>query len=54
MYSDDFKMKPEQLEWIQSSTDTVYEIIKNTPPDGIKFSEVVKNILQVCFNYSIQ
>lgn len=46
-FSDNFKIKPEQQEWIKNSTTTIYELINNTPPDGVRFSEVVKNILQV-------
>lgn len=42
-------MKPDQQEWIKSSINVIYELINNTPPDGIRFSEVVKNILQVLF-----
>lgn len=42
-------MKPDQQEWIKSSINVIYELINNTPPDGIRFSEVVKNILQVFF-----
>lgn len=47
IFSDNFKIKPDQQEWIKNSINTVYELINNTPPDGFKFSEVVKNILQV-------
>eukprot|EP00102_Acyrthosiphon_pisum_P027035 XP_016664245.1 PREDICTED: THO complex subunit 1-like [Acyrthosiphon pisum] len=43
---DNFKVKPEQQEWIKNSITTIYELINNTPPDGVRFSEVVKNILQ--------
>ncbi|KAE9542746.1 hypothetical protein AGLY_002657 [Aphis glycines] len=43
---DTFKIKPEQQEWIKNSITTIYELINNTPPDGVRFSEVVKNILQ--------
>ncbi|XP_015370354.1 PREDICTED: THO complex subunit 1-like [Diuraphis noxia] len=43
---DNFKIKPEQQEWIKNSIATIYELINNTPPDGVRFSEVVKNILQ--------
>lgn len=46
-FSDNFKIKPEQQEWIKNSITTIYELINNTPPDGVRFSEVVKNILQV-------
>lgn len=46
-FRDSFKIKPEQQEWIKNSINTIYELINNTPPDGIRFSEVVKNILQV-------
>ncbi|XP_025411324.1 THO complex subunit 1 [Sipha flava] len=43
---DNFKIKPDQQEWIKNSINNIYELINNTPPDGIRFSEVVKNILQ--------
>ncbi|XP_029341293.1 THO complex subunit 1-like [Acyrthosiphon pisum] len=43
---DSFKIKPEQQEWIKNSITTIYELINNTPPDGVRFSEVVKSILQ--------
>lgn len=44
---DNFKIKPDQQEWIKNSINTIYDLISNTPPDGIRFSEVVKNILEV-------
>lgn len=47
--SDNLKIKPEQQEWIKNSINIIYELINNTPPDGVRFSEVVKNILQVYF-----
>ncbi|XP_050421728.1 THO complex subunit 1 isoform X2 [Adelges cooleyi] len=43
---DNFKLKSDQLEWIKNATNTIYDLIINTPPDGINFSQVVKNILQ--------
>lgn len=49
--SDNFKIKPEQQEWIKNSITTIYELINNTPPDGVRFSEVVKNILQVNYYF---
>lgn len=47
VFSDNLKIRPDQQEWIKSSINTIYELIINTPPDGVKFSEIVKNILQV-------
>lgn len=40
------KLKPDQVEWIEKTTVIVYDLIKETPPDGPEFSEIVKKILQ--------
>lgn len=52
-FSENFKIKPDQQDWIKNAINNIYELINNTPPDGIIFSEVVKNILQVCFYHFI-
>lgn len=38
-------MKNDQKEWIQSSTEKVYFLLRETPPDGKAFAEIVANIL---------
>ncbi|XP_050539159.1 THO complex subunit 1 isoform X2 [Daktulosphaira vitifoliae] len=43
---DNYKLKFDQQEWIKNATNIVYDLINTTPPDGVNFSEVVKNILK--------
>ncbi|KAL1456912.1 hypothetical protein WDU94_001599 [Cyamophila willieti] len=40
------ELKPEQEKWVKDTTETVYSLIKQTPPDGDKFCQVVKLILK--------
>ncbi|XP_011315035.1 THO complex subunit 1 [Fopius arisanus] len=40
------ELKPDQVEWVKSTTDQVYALLVETPPDGSAFAEVVKNILK--------
>lgn len=47
-YSENCKLKPEQMEWIESTAVVIQTLIKETPPDGPEFLEIVKKILQVC------
>lgn len=44
--SDTHELKPDQIEWAKSTTDQVYALLVETPPDGPAFAEVVKNILK--------
>lgn len=43
--SDSFELKNEQKEWITATTEKVYSLLKETPPDGVKFAEIISNIL---------
>lgn len=43
-------MKADQEKWVKDTTDIVYSLIKQTPPDGAQFSQVVKIILKVSNN----
>lgn len=38
-------MKSDQKEWVQNNVEKIYSLLKETPPDGEKFAEIVKNIL---------
>ncbi|XP_060521343.1 THO complex subunit 1 [Cylas formicarius] len=44
--SDSYELKTDQKEWIQSATEKVYNLLKETPPDGERFAEIIKNILK--------
>ncbi|XP_075225575.1 THO complex 1-like protein Hpr1 isoform X2 [Lycorma delicatula] len=44
--SETYELKPEQSEWVSETTQQVYKLLEETPPDGVKFAETVKNILQ--------
>ncbi|XP_017297830.2 THO complex subunit 1 [Diaphorina citri] len=40
------ELKSDQEKWVKDTTETVYSLIKQTPPDGEHFSQVVKLILK--------
>ncbi|XP_026827931.1 THO complex subunit 1 isoform X4 [Ooceraea biroi] len=40
------ELKPDQVEWVKSTTEQVYTLLTETPPDGSTFAETVKNILK--------
>uniref|UniRef100_A0A0A9ZA24 THO complex subunit 1 n=1 Tax=Lygus hesperus TaxID=30085 RepID=A0A0A9ZA24_LYGHE len=40
------ELKQEQLEWVKSSTATIQQLIKDSPPDGEQFYEVVQLIMK--------
>lgn len=44
-FSESFELKSDQKEWIQSSTEKVYNLLRETPPDGKRFAEIAANIL---------
>ncbi|CAG9767192.1 unnamed protein product [Ceutorhynchus assimilis] len=44
--SDSHELKADQKEWIQTSTEKVYNLLKETPPDGENFAIIVQNILK--------
>lgn len=39
-------MKLDQVEWVKATTDQVYALLIETPPDGRVFTDIVKNILK--------
>lgn len=39
-------MKSDQKEWIQSNKEKVFNLLKETPPDGEKFAEITQKILE--------
>ncbi|XP_053393953.1 THO complex subunit 1-like isoform X2 [Mercenaria mercenaria] len=39
-------LSDEQSNWIKSSTEKIYQLIKETPPDGEKFAKTVEHILE--------
>ncbi|CAH1154374.1 unnamed protein product [Phaedon cochleariae] len=43
--SDSYELKSDQKEWIINNTEKVYNLLRETPPDGEEFAEIVKNIL---------
>lgn len=40
------ELKPDQVEWVKATTEQVYTLLTETPPDGPYFTETVKNILK--------
>ncbi|XP_078046919.1 THO complex 1-like protein Hpr1 isoform X2 [Augochlora pura] len=44
--SETHELKPDQIDWVKATTDQVYALLSETPPDGPTFAETVKNILK--------
>ncbi|KAG5863534.1 hypothetical protein JTB14_009236 [Gonioctena quinquepunctata] len=42
---DSYELKTDQKEWISSNTEKVYTLLRETPPDGEEFSQIVRNVL---------
>ncbi|XP_076243312.1 THO complex 1-like protein Hpr1 isoform X2 [Calliopsis andreniformis] len=40
------ELKPDQIDWVKATTEQVYMLLMETPPDGPTFAETVKNILK--------
>ncbi|KAF3419839.1 hypothetical protein E2986_08178 [Frieseomelitta varia] len=40
------ELKPDQVDWVKATTEQVYALLTETPPDGPTFTETVKNILK--------
>ncbi|XP_029044861.1 THO complex subunit 1 isoform X3 [Osmia bicornis bicornis] len=40
------ELKPDQVDWVKATTEQVYALLAETPPDGPAFAETVKNILK--------
>ncbi|CAK9814299.1 THO complex subunit 1 [Anthophora plagiata] len=40
------ELKPDQVDWVKATTEQVYTLLIETPPDGPRFAETVKNILK--------
>lgn len=45
-FRENFELKTEQKEWVQTTTEKIYDLLRETPPDGQAFSEIVANILK--------
>ncbi|GLV34018.1 Hpr1 [Carabus blaptoides fortunei] len=43
--SDNYELKPDQIEWVRKMTDLVYSLLEETPPDGDEFAKIVRNML---------
>lgn len=39
-------LSDEQNGWIKASTEKIYQLIRETPPDGEKFAKTVEHILE--------
>lgn len=46
LISESHELKPDQVDWVKSTTNQVYGLLEETPPDGSSFAESVKNILK--------
>ncbi|XP_076291726.1 THO complex 1-like protein Hpr1 isoform X1 [Lasioglossum baleicum] len=44
--SETHELKPDQVDWVKGTTDQVYALLTETPPDGPTFADTVKNILK--------
>ncbi|XP_022917022.1 THO complex subunit 1 [Onthophagus taurus] len=44
--SESFELKQDQKDWVQSTTEKIYNLLKETPPDGEDFAKICKNILK--------
>ncbi|OXU30033.1 hypothetical protein TSAR_017029 [Trichomalopsis sarcophagae] len=44
--SETHELKPDQVEWVNTTTEQVYLLLTETPPDGTAFAEAVKHILK--------
>lgn len=44
--SESFELKPNQMEWVKQTTQEVYSLLRETPPDGANFAKTVQHILQ--------
>ncbi|KAI4455888.1 tho complex subunit 1 [Holotrichia oblita] len=44
--SDSFELKQDQKDWVQNTTDKIYNLLAETPPDGEHFAKIFKNILR--------
>ncbi|XP_076762177.1 THO complex 1-like protein Hpr1 isoform X2 [Xylocopa sonorina] len=44
--SETHELKPDQVDWVKATTEQVYALLTETPPDGPTFAETVKNILK--------
>ncbi|KAG7210587.1 hypothetical protein KM043_012105 [Ampulex compressa] len=40
------ELKPDQVDWVKATTEQVYTLLTETPPDGPAFADTVKNILK--------
>lgn len=47
LLSDNQELKVQEAEWVKETTDRVYSLLKETPPDGESFSKAVEHILKV-------
>ncbi|XP_067000239.1 THO complex subunit 1 isoform X2 [Anabrus simplex] len=44
--AENHELKPEQAEWVRETTEMVYQLLAETPPDGPAFVQAVKHILK--------
>ncbi|KAK9300750.1 hypothetical protein QLX08_006621 [Tetragonisca angustula] len=44
--SETHELKTDQVDWVKATTEQVYALLTETPPDGPTFTETVKNILK--------
>lgn len=51
IFSENQELKENETEWVKETTDQVYSLLRETPPDGEQFSKSIQNILKVNFCY---
>lgn len=43
---ENFELKVDQKDWVQSTSEKIYDLLRETPPDGPAFADIVSNILK--------
>lgn len=45
IFRESYELKNDQKDWINANTEKIYGLLRETPPDGEKFAQCVKNVL---------
>lgn len=45
IYSEVHELKADQKDWVQQCSEKIYSLLRETPPDGDNFADIVKKIL---------
>lgn len=47
LFRESQKLTEEQIAWASGTTEKIYSLLRDTPPDGIAFAETIQHILKV-------